>query len=168
MRTKGAAIGTATNWMCNFIVVEITPIGIQSLGWQFYIIWVVFNAAFVPTVYLYYPETADRTIEDLDAYYRERVRLCSSFVTRTLPARKDQRYMWRLSKRRLEELAVLIHRLSDGKAGFRRRTESTAIGKWATRALWLAALVVMVVRQKRTVVMELKRSEEMQEHKGMF
>ncbi|KAK5070136.1 hypothetical protein LTR64_001973 [Lithohypha guttulata] len=71
MRTKGAAIGTATNWMCNFIVVEITPIGIQSLGWQFYIIWVVFNAAFVPTVYLFYPETADRTLEDLDAYYRE-------------------------------------------------------------------------------------------------
>ncbi|KAK5957130.1 hypothetical protein OHC33_001499 [Knufia fluminis] len=71
MRTKGAAIGTATNWMCNFIVVEITPIGIQSLGWQFYIIWVVFNAAFVPIVYFFYPETAGRTLEDLDAYYRE-------------------------------------------------------------------------------------------------
>jgi len=70
MRTKGAAIGTATNWMCNFIVVEITPIGIQTLGWQFYIIWVVFNLAFVPTVYFFYPETAARTLEDLDAYYR--------------------------------------------------------------------------------------------------
>lgn len=71
MRTKGAAIGTATNWICNFVVVEITPIGIQSLGWQFYIIWTVFNLAFVPTIYFFYPETADRTLEDLDAYYRE-------------------------------------------------------------------------------------------------
>lgn len=71
MRTKGAAIGTATNWICNFIVVEITPIGIQSLGWQFYIIWTVFNLAFVPTIYFFYPETADRTLEDLDAYYRD-------------------------------------------------------------------------------------------------
>lgn len=71
MRTKGAAIGTATNWMCNFIVVEITPIGIQSLGWRFYIIWVVFNLAFVPTIYFLYPETAGRTLEDLDAYYRD-------------------------------------------------------------------------------------------------
>ncbi|KAK5092941.1 hypothetical protein LTR70_005195 [Exophiala xenobiotica] len=70
MRTKGAAIGTATNWMCNFIVVEITPIGIQSLNWQFYIIWVVFNFSFVPLVYFLYPETAARTLEDLDAYYR--------------------------------------------------------------------------------------------------
>lgn len=35
------------------MVVEITPIGIQSLGWRFYIIWTVFNASFVPIVYLY-------------------------------------------------------------------------------------------------------------------
>lgn len=56
---------------CNFIVVEITPIGIQNLGWQFYIIWMVFNLSFVPLVYFFYPETAGRTLEDLDMYYRE-------------------------------------------------------------------------------------------------
>lgn len=71
MRTKGAAIGTATNWICNFIVVEITPTGIQNLQWRFYIIWVVFNLVFVPTVYFFYPETANRTLEDLDTYYRD-------------------------------------------------------------------------------------------------
>lgn len=50
---------------------EITPIGIQSLGSRFYIIWTVFNFAFIPTVYFLYPETADRTLEDIDAYYRD-------------------------------------------------------------------------------------------------
>ena len=54
----------------NFLVVEITPYGIQSLGWQFYIIWTVFNAAFVPMVYFLYPETAGRSLEDIDEYYR--------------------------------------------------------------------------------------------------
>ncbi|KAL8869995.1 MAG: hypothetical protein Q9174_003856 [Haloplaca sp. 1 TL-2023] len=71
MRTKGAALGTATNWIFNFMVVEITPIGIQNLGWKFYIIWTVFNASFVPTVYLFYPETADRKLEDIDRFFRE-------------------------------------------------------------------------------------------------
>ena len=33
----------------NFMVVEITPPGIRSLGWRFYIIWCVFNFAFIPT-----------------------------------------------------------------------------------------------------------------------
>ncbi|KAL8635464.1 MAG: hypothetical protein Q9228_007044, partial [Teloschistes exilis] len=73
MRTKGAALGTATNWIFNFMVVEITPTGIQSLGWKFYIIWTVFNASFVPIVYLFYPETADRTLEDIDRMFREEV-----------------------------------------------------------------------------------------------
>lgn len=92
MRTKGAAIGTATNWIFNFMgisspdisnldslhgepVVEITPPGIQSLQWKFYIIWTIFNGAFVPIVYLFYPETADRSLEDIDRMYRENPKL---------------------------------------------------------------------------------------------
>lgn len=71
MRTKGAALGTAANWTFNFMVVEITPIGIESLGWKFYIIWTVFNASFVPIVYLFYPETSDRSLEDIDRLFRE-------------------------------------------------------------------------------------------------
>ncbi|KAF9892155.1 hypothetical protein FE257_002561 [Aspergillus nanangensis] len=70
MRTKGAAVATATNWLSNFVIVEITPIGIQTLGWRFYIIWTVLNAAFMPVIYFFYPETANRNLEDMDAYYR--------------------------------------------------------------------------------------------------
>jgi hypothetical protein len=70
MRTKGAALGAATNWIFNFMVVEITPIGIQNLGWRFYLIWTVLNAAVVPIVYFFYPETAGRTLEDMDEYFR--------------------------------------------------------------------------------------------------
>ena len=77
MRTKGAALGTASNWAFNFMVVEITPIGIQSLHWKFYIIWTIFNASFVPIVYFFYPETADRTLEDVDRLFRENQNVCS-------------------------------------------------------------------------------------------
>jgi hypothetical protein len=34
------------------VVVEITPIGIQTLQWKFYIVWTVLNASFVPFMYL--------------------------------------------------------------------------------------------------------------------
>ena len=54
---------------------EITPPGIQSLEWKFYIIWTIFNGAFVPIVYLFYPETADRSLEDIDRMYRENPKL---------------------------------------------------------------------------------------------
>ncbi|KAF8659279.1 hypothetical protein AX16_001854 [Volvariella volvacea WC 439] len=71
MRTKGAALGTASNWISNYIVVQITPPGIANLGWKFYLIWTVFNAIFVPLIYLIYPETANRHLEDIDRLYRD-------------------------------------------------------------------------------------------------
>lgn len=55
----------------NYMLVQITPIGIQTLQWRFYTIWIVFNASFVPIVYLFYPETAGRRLEDIDRLYRE-------------------------------------------------------------------------------------------------
>ncbi|KAK4864574.1 hypothetical protein LT330_009569 [Penicillium expansum] len=70
MRTKGVAVSTATNWITNFAIVEITPIGIQSIGWKFWIVWTVLNAVFLPIIYFIYPETANRKLEDIDAYYR--------------------------------------------------------------------------------------------------
>ncbi|EJD45345.1 general substrate transporter [Auricularia subglabra TFB-10046 SS5] len=70
MRTKGAALATGTNWITNFVIVEVTPIGTQNLGWRFWIVWTVFNAVFFPVIYFLYPETANRSLEDMDAYYR--------------------------------------------------------------------------------------------------
>lgn len=58
-----------THRIFNFMVVEITPPGIETLHWRFYIIWCVFNFAFIPIVYFLYPETAGRTLEDLDRYF---------------------------------------------------------------------------------------------------
>ncbi|KAL4817487.1 general substrate transporter [Aspergillus spinulosporus] len=92
MRTKGAAIGAATNWILNFMVVEITPIGIQNLGWRFYIIWVVLNAAMVPTIYLFYPETAGRTLEDMDEYYRMNPPLLAFRDQEAISVRRPERY----------------------------------------------------------------------------
>ncbi|KAF8063305.1 general substrate transporter [Lyophyllum atratum] len=71
MRTKGAALGTASNWISNYVIVQITPTGIANLGWRFYLIWMVFNAIFVPLIWLIYPETANRHLEDIDRLYRE-------------------------------------------------------------------------------------------------
>jgi len=89
MRTKGAALGTASNWISNYIVVQITPLGIANLGWRFYLIWVVFNAIFVPLIWLVYPETANRHLEDIDRLYRENKNMV--FVFRNKEATQVER-----------------------------------------------------------------------------
>ncbi|XHG06137.1 hypothetical protein AWENTII_009343 [Aspergillus wentii] len=93
MRTKGAALGTATNWALNFMVVEITPIGIESLKWKFYIIWTVLNFAFVPTIYFFYPETANRALEDIDLFFRENHSLFVHNNPEAICAQRPARYV---------------------------------------------------------------------------
>lgn len=71
MRTMGAALATGSNWISNYCVVQATPPGIQNLGWKFYLIWMTFNIMIIPVVYLFYPETSNRHLEDIDRLYRE-------------------------------------------------------------------------------------------------
>ncbi|KAF3765368.1 putative MFS sugar transporter [Cryphonectria parasitica EP155] len=70
-RAKGSSLAMATNWICNYMVAEVTPIGIANLGFRFWIIWAVICAAFVPTTYLFYPETANRSLEDIDRFFED-------------------------------------------------------------------------------------------------
>lgn len=69
MRTRGAAAATATNWLFGFVCTQFTPTGIESIGYKFYIIFAAFNLLFLPVVYFLYPETMQRRLGDLDAYF---------------------------------------------------------------------------------------------------
>ena len=68
-RNKGVALGAASHWLSNFVVVYITPQAIQSLGYRLYLIWAILNASFVPITWLFYPETARRSLEDMDEVF---------------------------------------------------------------------------------------------------
>ncbi|KAJ5886989.1 uncharacterized protein N7473_009663 [Penicillium subrubescens] len=93
MRTKGAAVATATDWITNFVIVEITPIGIQSLGWKFWIVWTVTNALFLPVLYFLYPETANRSLEDIDAYYHSNPSLIVTIDADAICRKRPQKYI---------------------------------------------------------------------------
>ncbi|KAF5001174.1 hypothetical protein FGRMN_1198 [Fusarium graminum] len=64
MQTKGAALATGTNWITNFIVVEIIPI-----------------------------ETSNRKLEDMDAYFRENSSVIVIKDEDTTMARRPEKYV---------------------------------------------------------------------------
>ena len=47
----------------------ITPPAFANLQWRTYIIFAVFNAAIIPIVYFFFPETAKRSLEEIDLYF---------------------------------------------------------------------------------------------------
>jgi len=38
LRQKGASISTACNWLTNYAIVQVAPIGVKNIGYKFYIV----------------------------------------------------------------------------------------------------------------------------------
>lgn len=53
----------------NFFIVMITPVLINRLGWKTYLIFTCTNAAFVPIIYFFYPETSNISLEGVDQIF---------------------------------------------------------------------------------------------------
>lgn len=68
-RNLGAATSTATNWIFNYIVVLVTPIGVDDIGWKFFIIFGVFNYCFIPVIFFFFVETKGLSLEEIDEIF---------------------------------------------------------------------------------------------------
>ncbi|KAL4865888.1 hypothetical protein BDV12DRAFT_199752 [Aspergillus spectabilis] len=71
IRAPANALATSSNWIFNFMVVMITPVSFTNIGYQTYIIFAVINAFIFPVVYFFYPETAYRSLEEMDRIFRK-------------------------------------------------------------------------------------------------
>lgn len=68
-RAKANAVSTCTNWLFNFLIVMVTPIMIDNIGWGTYLFFAIVNACFLPFIYIFYPETANRSLEEIDIIF---------------------------------------------------------------------------------------------------
>ncbi|TID21464.1 hypothetical protein E6O75_ATG04859 [Venturia nashicola] len=69
IRAKVTAMSTATNWLFNFLLAEITPVGFASIKWRYYLVYVCTNCAAFLFFYLFCPETKGRSLEGIDEIY---------------------------------------------------------------------------------------------------
>ncbi|RBR16036.1 hypothetical protein FVER53590_09842 [Fusarium verticillioides] len=69
-RVPITAMSTATAWLFNFVVAEITPIGLATLKYRYYIIYAAINICLTfPSVYFFFPETSGRHLEEVDGIF---------------------------------------------------------------------------------------------------
>ncbi|EGF98887.1 uncharacterized protein MELLADRAFT_50846 [Melampsora larici-populina 98AG31] len=71
IRAAATGVSTASNWIFNFLIVLITPVAFQHIGWKTYIIFAAINSFIVPSVYFFFPETAYRSLEEIDAIFQK-------------------------------------------------------------------------------------------------
>lgn len=69
VRSKGVSLSTATNWLANYIVGQLTPILQESIGWKMYLFPAVSCFISVLVVMAFYPETKGAELEDIDGVF---------------------------------------------------------------------------------------------------
>jgi hypothetical protein len=68
-RTHSAALSAASDWIFNYLIVQITPIAISNIRWKTYLIFFFLNIFFALMIWLFYPETSGRTLEEMDTLF---------------------------------------------------------------------------------------------------
>ena len=91
LRAAISGIATASTWIFNFLVAEITPVGFNTIGYQYYIIYACINAAIIPVVYFLFPETMGRSLEEMDEIFEQSNNIFDPVrIARSLPHRPGQ------------------------------------------------------------------------------
>ncbi|KAK4898820.1 hypothetical protein LTR27_003551 [Elasticomyces elasticus] len=75
VRNKATAVGVFSHWASNFVVVMVTPIGLNSIGGHYFWIWAIICATFVPLTWFFGVETAGRSLEQIDQMFYEEPRI---------------------------------------------------------------------------------------------
>ncbi|EAW06705.1 sugar transporter [Aspergillus clavatus NRRL 1] len=69
VRGKANALCTSANWAFNFALGYFVPSAFVNIKWQVYIVFGVFCTAMGIHVYLMFPETAGKTLEEVEAIF---------------------------------------------------------------------------------------------------
>ena len=71
VRGKAVALATSANWAFNTALGAFVPTSFATIRWQTYIIFGVFNAAMLIHVFFLFPETAGKTLEEVELMFED-------------------------------------------------------------------------------------------------
>ncbi|POS86566.1 putative high-affinity glucose transporter [Erysiphe pulchra] len=71
LRSKAVAVSTSANWAFNFALAYFVPPAFQNIQWRVYLLFGIFCAAMLIHVYLLFPETSKKSLEEVDAIFND-------------------------------------------------------------------------------------------------
>ncbi|KAL4797667.1 general substrate transporter [Aspergillus venezuelensis] len=89
LRAYGVGMGSATQWLFNFVVTKFTPSAISNIGWRTFIMFGVFCAAMGLWALLCIKETKGRSLEDMDALFGGHIQQAAAKDVETAGAEQD-------------------------------------------------------------------------------
>ncbi|GAM41970.1 hypothetical protein TCE0_043r15526 [Talaromyces pinophilus] len=69
LREGGIAIGTATQWLFNFVFSQITPRAVNNLGWRTFLMFCIFNWSLAVYSWLFIKETKGKSLKEMELVF---------------------------------------------------------------------------------------------------
>ncbi|KAI9369547.1 general substrate transporter [Aspergillus egyptiacus] len=70
IREIGIAVGTATQWLFNFVFSQATPHAVENMGWRTFLMFCIFNWAIVVYVFVFIKETTGKSLEEMEDVFK--------------------------------------------------------------------------------------------------
>ncbi|KAH9896163.1 general substrate transporter [Xylariomycetidae sp. FL2044] len=103
LRMAMSSISTANHWLWNFVIAMVTPVAINTIGWQYYIVFAVIAACIPVSVFFLYPETMGRNLEEIDLMFKQSPSVWGTVkFARTRPVAMPQEFIDDDNKKDLE------------------------------------------------------------------
>ena len=72
----------------------VTPVALDSIGWQYYIVYAVIAACVPVSVYFFFPETMGRNLEEIELIFKESPSVFSTVkFAKNRPRNTPQEYL---------------------------------------------------------------------------
>jgi len=71
VRAKAVSLSTATNWLFNFALAWAVPPALANIAWKTYFVFATFNFAAAIHFIFCFPETAQRTLEEIEEVFSQ-------------------------------------------------------------------------------------------------
>lgn len=68
LRALGASASTASNWLNNVLISQVTPFAFDAIGWRFFFVFMACNLSNAVLTYFLFPETKGKTLEEIGMF----------------------------------------------------------------------------------------------------
>lgn len=73
LRAQGVALGLTFFYLASEVTLVGAPVALNVIGWKFYLVLIVPSGVYIALIYLLFPETKMRTLEEIGELFGDRV-----------------------------------------------------------------------------------------------